>query len=697
MYSSISPTLRVLSCYKFFCFFFFLALTACTKEEIEVPRSDNFYSNALVSANRDLLLRNWSVYEAHFEGNKADIPTTYEECGRDFFQFTDEGRYREYIITGSYECETQVLDLDWELDSGILTFTNTIGQEQEMVLLALKQDKMTFKMKVDLEGDGDLQIFTFVARPYSPPNDRDFYSHTFHPVEVQSSRDKIEFTWMSYSGFYPFVRYEIYRSTNSCSKVGAELLATIDDPLENTFIDEDPPADKEICYFLKIYNEKGLLGESPVMPFDTEYLRPAEVGFTAVNATEEQIGLQWQPYDGNYFSHYEIRVRNYEGGSGSGFREESLATIEDRETTNFTDENPPQLLNPIYAIYAYDIFGNVSSEPYHSSNTIKVSDDRPGILKFDLIQFMAADDEQPEVYLYGKKSGEMAYDLVKYNYKTRQVTAATNKVPGGSTSVDMQVVSTPNGKELFYPQGTSLAVYNAADLSYKYDLNTGYIGGFTDFAYVGNNLWMFVNNSKIYTFKRENGNLSLIDQSAHGFEIHSSYNYHLTALKNGEVLVGHHEEPQSRKYRVGADEEISGGELVDIPIKSKWKTKTLYSPMQDYVINLPENRIYSTLTYNFLESFEAPYFPSGISRNGDRILGTNNNPENYSENAAGREKKALVYNFKTKQVQSFPTKGYPHLLFENHLGEIISISSGFNRSNLEKTTPMPDIFVEKIN
>lgn len=78
------------------------------------------------------------------------------------------------------------------------------------------------------------------------------------------------------------------------------------------------------------------------------------------------------------------------------------------------------------------------------------------------------------------------------------------------------------------------------------------------------------------------------------------------------------------------------------------------------------------------------------------ILGSNNDPQLSISNESIHEKKARIFNFSTGKPITLESKGYPHLLFENHAGQIISISSGFKRESLEKNAQEPDIFVEVI-
>ncbi|MEG9329001.1 lipocalin family protein [Salinimicrobium catena] len=671
-----------------------IASTGCSKEDdlSQEETVDDFYKDALVSANQELLSGTWSIYEAFYLDNRAELPPNFQNCGRDFFQFINDGQYKEFITTEDYQCKREILELNWTLEKGILTLTDPIGQSEEMVITKLGTDQLVFKVKLDIDEDGELDVLSFLAKRYSPPNDLDIYSYTFQPQNIDSSDDKIKLEWLVYNGFYSFERYEIYRSKNGCSKANAELIATIEDASINFFIDEDPPVQEELCYYIKIYNEKGPLSESELVNFPTENLIPAKIGFSNVTAFSESVELNWKPYEGNYFSHYKITVRNYVDGTGSGYYEETVAEISDIETSTYADINPPYLQNPVYAIYAYDIFGNVSNSSWTGENTWKLDWKRPEVFDFDAIQFVTVDPYNPEVYLFGKKSTDHGYDLLKYNYQLKEVSAMANKVPELSNSISMQVLETENGKELFFPQGNSLSVYDADNLSLKYKLTAERSTGFDDFTYLGDNIFAFTDRNTLYTYKRDNGTLSFIDQKSHFTEHQSSSNFQIIKLKNNQILVGHYREPQSFLFSIDANGAISNGSLVDIPIKSKYNKRTFYSADMDHVINLEENKLYSTQTFSSYYSFEAPYYPTGISRDGNFIMGSNNDPNDESIHA----KQALIHNISTGQLTYFNTKGYPHLLLQDASGRILSVSSGFKRANLESYVPGADLFVEVI-
>jgi hypothetical protein len=105
----------------------------------------------------------------------------------------------------------------------------------------------------------------------------------------------------------------------------AKLIAT--DINQSSFIDATPPTDKEICYLFKIYTNEGLLGESSPVNVNTSDIEVSPVNLSQPSLNNSIVDLSWERYQGYYFSHYEIEVRNYSSGSGGGYQEQQLAVI----------------------------------------------------------------------------------------------------------------------------------------------------------------------------------------------------------------------------------------------------------------------------------------------------------------------------------------------------------------------------------
>ena len=95
-----------------------------------------------------------------------------------------------------------------------------------------------------------------------------------------------------------------------------------------------------------------------------------------------------------------------------------------------------------------------------------------------------------------------------------------------------------------------------------------------------------------------------------------------------------------------------------------------------------------------MRSFEQPYFPLAINSSGTKVLGTSNDPQWHIEATSLHEKKVRTLDLISSNLNIFETEGYPHYLFENHLGQIISLSTFFKRTKASFSYERSDFFIE---
>ncbi|MGS2739312.1 hypothetical protein [Sinomicrobium sp. M5D2P17] len=665
---------------------FFLILSGCSGDDDNVITLENFYKGALTSAKTEDLAGIWSVYEVEYEGEKTSVPVSYQGCGRDFFVFMENGKYSQYAANSEW-CNYDTDATNWSLNEGIIYIGPSVPQSEEMVLVGLNKDKLIFRMKIDMDEDGTLDILTFTAQRYAPPNDPDIYTASFQWDDSSEHQDKIRLKWMKYQGLNNFEKYEIYRSSGECNKNNVELIGTITDKDQDFFIDEEPPAQEELCYFFRLYTDKGLVGESFPAQVFTHYLEATPVALYPPEVVNDAIKLHWETYKGYYFSHYEITVgaANYDD---SPLNEMVVAKIEDINTTTFTDNNPPYVVDPVYSVYVYDTFG-FKSFVSTDINSKKATYTKPGVLPFDTVEFVAIDSEETIIYLAAEG------DLYRYNYSMQAIEAKSDIFPNSFTSTPIQVVKSADyGKEIIYHAHSELYVYDAGSLKLKYKLKAENHLSFYHFIYLHDNLWLLTDSDYVYTCKREANTFTLIDKVPHFTAHQGDANYYPIAINNNQVIVGHNEEPQSIKFTLDGNGQLAERENVNFRMRSSYDLKIMYNPQQDYLADFVNKKLYTADNFTVFRSFEEPRFPSGISADGNLILGSNNSPAwPWPENDQP-ERKALIYDVSSQMVNTYETKGYPHLLFENHLRQIVSISSGLKRDRLDGQLYQPDIFVE---
>ncbi len=356
----------------------------------------------------------------------------------------------------------------------------------------------------------------------------------------------------------------------------------------------------------------------------------------------------------------------------------------------------------MYNIYVYDIFGNRTDFYYQDVTTFwEVEYKREELTNFQSIHSMAIDPDEPIVYFFGNESGQnYNTSIQRFNYESNQTEAISNLEPTASTNVPIKLISSTNGEELVVAAGFDLFFYNASTMEYKYQINPDGISTIDDFIYTSNGFWLLIDGDDIFIYTRDNANFFVVDTKPHFSENQGAYNYQVFELNDDKLLVGHKNESNSMVFDIAANGTLTYEQNVAIPITDDgyFFNKTLYISSQDYIINFDENRLYSTTSFSFLESFEEPYYPSGISQDGIEIFGTNNDPDWQITPESLHAKEALIYNRNTSSIENFNTIGYPHVIFENYLGEIISISSGLKKDDLSQNiNDRGDIFLEKID
>jgi len=674
----------------------------CSKDDGSVDHSDpnSFYSGAATNANSADLLGYWAIMEAEYEGTRVSVPINYNDCGRDFFVYRDGGAYQEYQYTSS-GCETVSSQLQWELDKGVLTMRTLSGSTDDWVVIKLSATEFQFKARVDIDEDGELDVVVLLAERYTP-NDFDFYTQSFQPDEEASDNNLIGFKWQPYEGLNTFQKYEIYRSAgNNCSKANAELVATITNVNETTFTDLTPPASGALCYYLKMYTDKGLLGESSSYYIETSFIRIDPVNLNEPTVAGNTISLSWDASESPYFSHYEIWVANHQPGYGNGFQEISVANINDRDTITWTDEDPPYLENPYYYLRAYNIFGNYTDYSTEVNVYQQVTFKRPEILPIQQIVSYAVDPTEPVLYFFGKESGDpyMPNRIFRINYDTYETEAISSTDPQSYTSIPIKIMVSSYGKELVILQGRTLHFYDAATLQFKYALDPDGVTSMKDFNYDSiRDLWVVSDENNIYTLQRGNGFMTLVDSAPHFSASQSSLGYEFIILKNGQYLLGHPNEISSFVFDLDDNGNFTGSQSVNVQFRSIYDSeRLLYNSASDILMDTQQQVLFSSISFQYTGSFIRPNVPSGISVNGNIIFGTDNDYNWSVDNEAPHKKEAVLFNRNTSALTTIATIGYPHILFENFRGEVISISSGFKKEDLyQNINSTSDFFIEKV-
>jgi hypothetical protein len=658
-----------------------LLISGCSNDDDLTKRANNaFLSAALTSATNQQLEGRWALFQIEFESKITDVPESFPECGKDFFDFQAGGGYREYTFDDNFECTPQINILSWTLSNGIITASNGIAIDR-WVITELTANRLVFKFQFDVDLDGKLELFKAICNRYEPPVEIDIYSGTFYWNKIENN-DKIVLKWDAYRGYNQFEKYEIYRLDASCNVANAELISTITDINQSSFIDVTPPTDKEICYLFKIYTNKGLLGESSPVNVKTSDIEVSSVNLSQPSLNNSIVNLNWERYEGYYFSHYEIEVRNYSSGSGGGYQEEQLVVINNIETLNYSVELP-YFANPVFVIHVYNIFGKRSQTVIPGQNQRSTNFVRKGILPIDSIQFTAFSPNESILY-YSNYSR-----LYKYNYTSNSVEGSTEL--NSSSIVFVKVFESSFGTEVIVNTGSEIKVYDT-DLNFKYNLTTSIFSS-DHLAVTNNGFWLITDRKNLYSFSRTNNKLALISTNNLYKQSFSSSTINVIDLGQNRILAGNYTKSQGLVVDIDANGVLSNAVPVNMNATSQWKNNSLYSENRHYLLNIEDNTLYSTKSYDLVTTLSQDFFLSGVSNDGSLILGTKNNP--IPSNSTFHEKKVRTLNYPSLKEQTYNAKGYPHVVYQNHLGQLVSISKGLIGS-LKFNSVEHDIFIEII-
>lgn len=672
----------------FLCFFSAFLISCSTDDT-----SDNKEKYSIqTDAKEEDLVGVWSIYVVEIDEFVQDVPVNFEECGRDFFIYKADGKYEEFLFQESSSCLPSLNQFNWKLDNGILTLsTIDLSESEQIKVNSLNENTFIFTVSIDLNGDGKRETYTLTAFRYIPPNEMDLYTDSFQRKEEDPFAGHIEFDWDMYTGYNNFIKYEIYRDSSAdCNINSSELVKTIENVNETNFIDENPPVKEGLCYFLKIYTDKGLLGQSDPRFVPTEFIIPNNVKILNNSSTDDSVTISWEKYSGYYFSHYEIRVQDQDQNSSPNI--ETIKIIEDINVTSYTDIEPPYVNNPIYTIYVHNIFGNIS--PLNrDENMVKTNFIRPELLSFDYIKFLSFDSDEQVLFFYAVNP-DNSRRLIKYDYINQNVLTEGFKLPTVETDVEMKLINSDNGKELILEQGGDYWVYYASDLTFKYELKPGF--GLRDsFDYIDNGIWVFSNNDNVFTYKRNGSEMIKIDEEPHFSDHQGGMNYEITKIDNSNVLLSHNNEGRSIHYAIDENGYFTNLGVKEIPLLATYNSDVSVNSVASLLLNKKRNTVYSSTNFLEIDKYTSPNVTSNFNRAGSKIFGIDKQ-EVVTGVFEGHKKEIIIYDLNKKSVESKLTKGYPLYIAEDKQGNIVSLSSGFPRDEYFDihNNNVPDMFVE---
>jgi hypothetical protein len=662
---------------------FLIIITSCSKDD-DLTQNELFFDGALASATSEQLEGKWSIFQVEYENERVDLPASYVECGRDFFEYQSNGSYREYLFNDNFECTPDVQMLTWTLSNGIIRVNNSSEMDQ-LVITELSSDLLVFKFRLDINSNGTKETFKAICRRYEPPTEMDIYSQTFVWDNSDPHNEEIYLKWDGYRGYNNFEKYEIYRLDEDCDVSNAQLISTITNVEKTFFIDESPDPYEQICYVLKIYTSTGILGESRPLTVSTYLIDVGAVNLAVPVLNGTDVQLNWEPFEGYYFSHYQIVARNHSSGTGANYVEEEIAIIDD---INVTDEiiSLPYFENPIFVVYVHNIFGFKTRFLVEGQNQRSSNFNREEILSVGNMKFVTVSPNEPVIY------HSDFTNLYKYNYKTNIEEAS---IVLNSSSINfIEFIQSTFGDEIVVSIGSTIKVYDT-NLNFKFELESPDRSFYPENVILSKNgYWLFTDRTKLDSYSRTGTSLSLISSNSLYDKRFSGSEINLIDIGQNRILIGNVTQSQGLIVGINDNGELSNvATAVAINLYPRNIFKSLFSKDEQYVLNPSNNTIYSADTYNLITTLNSKFFTSGISNNGKLILGTNNNPETSS--TSFHEKNVKILNYPDLSEQVYESKGYPQFLFQNYRGQIISISKG-TVGTLSRNSPEKDLFLEII-
>ncbi|MEO0572756.1 MAG: hypothetical protein AAF039_13705 [Bacteroidota bacterium] len=680
----------------FYLLLFSVLLLGCSKDDSPFVDVEN-----TVDLETMFYGKTWSIYEVEGNGERVPIP---EEggCGRDYFRYLETGEYIEYLHQNS-SCVPDINRLDFLIKGSTISLSNGIGEEAEIRILKLDETQFNFETSLDIDGDQKEDKVKLYCRQYSP-RDRDIYSDTFNKDFDKFQDDNlIAFSWTEYVGD-GFQQYEIFRASNGCSKNAAVKIATITDLSQTAFVDLDPEPVQELCYFFRLLTDEGTLAESELISVNTSSLSVLKVPMLPAQLTSTTVQLNWEAYEGTYFDRYEITVsqRPYNNGSPE---EIIVATIQNQETTSLTIETPPSVDNPYYNIHVYNIFGYRSSLDVGGSftnNTIEVVFSPSEVVDMLIVRLLASDPNEGNfLYLWGESVEDTFKKIKKYDVVAKEVVAESSFDLNTSSEERMRIFDSTEGKEVFMQVGWEMHVFDAQTLEYKYRLRdiADEPISFEDLLYLKDDIWVIADDGdKLRTVRRFGRDVQTIDV----LDPEPSTNFkrmeELIQTGENQILAGIKNDTRSFLFDIGPNGEITNAQEVNYTFSSpatlRLPKSNEYNEVSNILIDMVNSRIYSADDFSFISSYSFPTFTSSLSLDGEFVLGTNNNGNNSIDLNERDSRELKLLNWRSGQVTTIETIGYPQYVYENLDGKLVVVSSYFKRSFFWRGDSKNDLFVE---
>lgn len=656
------------------------AVLACEKEE--TPETNR----ANTSVSEEQIIGTWYFKSGNKDGQ--GIRQLYQEhaqCGYNHIGFYENGDYLDVVFTDRY-CSTQTILGKWELNNGVINVVLQNGQKVDYTVLGYVNSILMLNTTLDLKNDGNLTDFDAYMSPYDGLS-KNLVTSTF--VRDDEEKSLIKFDWEASKDAKVFNRYEIYRSAEGiCDKEGATLIKAITDRSITTFTDLNPPATTEkLCYFLKLFYGDVLVGESSIQTVDPTKIEILNsIVLKTPTLKNGNISLEWEECKIPYFSHYEVVY-----GTTSYFQtykhdEYNHNSILDIDALSYLELDPPYYPNPYCTIDVYNKFGNKIR-----SNSEQVQFERKGLFGPMSLTHLEIDDESPVVYWFSSDVINGEYNkspstISRVNYKEEIVESKTTE--------GFYVYSNyPFRMPFDFSGGRSMILNNSSELTFVdpvtleknfafgslYTRNELGLSRAADFNYTDNGFIVIIDSEEVFVFRKEGDVLRFKDKMVHFGEHYGNPYFKIEVLKNNQILIGQINENECVSFVVDDKGKLQDKKRVPFGLNNYGKAfefDSFYSESGNKIIHYGGQEVFSTESFSQIARLPSDLYAIGMNKSGNTIFATKHGSDIFDTHGSYREfkRELVLFDANTEQTQTIKTKGYPIRVFENHLGEVYSIS-----------------------
>ncbi|WP_282124079.1 lipocalin family protein [Algibacter mikhailovii] len=677
---------------------FILLTLACAEKEMEAMPFD-----IDTSVTKEDIAGTWFIHAIEYLDNYTITSPNFIKCGYDYIVFSQDGIYKEVSYNNS-DCIPLINSGNWNVRNGLINVSSSNGEKEVIPVIEYDASQLVIKYRYDLDNDNSQEVFKAYLRPYNPVSNN-FIASSFQ--RDISDNTLLKFNWEAATSLDEFVSYEIYRSEEgTCSKDNGTLITKINEVSKTTFVDYNPPATQDnLCYFLRVYTNEGLVGESALLEVDPkELIISANMNLKMPVIDEENVLLEWTIDEIPYFSHYKIIYANSDGSNLLFHEEGSVATINNIGQGSYLDTDPPYLENPYFAVYVYNIFGTNKVSSYKQVNFRRK--DLIGPINLNHIEI---DEEEPIVFLHGRsKIPDWAtYDsnaILGVNYELGTLETTESEVYSGGTFPFRKPMNFPNGRELVVNGQNNLHFLDSNSLKENFTFESFYLAekfklySIVDFTYTKNNFLIIIDSDSIFVFRKNDEGLTFIDKKIHYDTHHGDSLYRLVKINDNEIIVGHKNEDESILYEIDDDGFLQNRRVISLSFSSsyisKYKNHSFYSDASHSIINYGARRLFSTVSFSLEVQMPEDLFALGLSIDGSHIFASTIDPDWFGSDTKTKflKREIVLFDTQTSQIQYIKTKGYPIRIFENKNGDVFSISIPENQGVYDF-----DVFLEKID